>query len=80
MRLSLAQISSKKMPSVVLASAQPKYEAIVFTTDANVFGYREWDQRNYRSPGKLSLVHPAGPSMPRAILRVDKLGLGQRLL
>ncbi|MBI1424800.1 MAG: alpha-hydroxy-acid oxidizing protein [Gammaproteobacteria bacterium] len=31
------------------------YEAIVFTTDANVFGYREWDRRNYRAPGKLTL-------------------------
>jgi (S)-mandelate dehydrogenase len=28
------------------------YEALVFTTDANVFGNREWDQRGYRSPGK----------------------------
>ena len=31
------------------------YEALVFTTDANVFGYREWDRRNYRAPGKLTL-------------------------
>ena len=31
------------------------YEALVFTTDANVFGNREWDQRNYRAPGKLTL-------------------------
>ena len=29
------------------------YEALVFTTDANVFGSREWDRRNYRRPGKL---------------------------
>ncbi|HYB31965.1 MAG TPA: alpha-hydroxy acid oxidase [Steroidobacteraceae bacterium] len=28
------------------------YEALVFTTDANVFGNREWDQRSYRQPGK----------------------------
>jgi (S)-mandelate dehydrogenase len=28
------------------------YEALVFTTDANVFGSREWDQRGYRRPGK----------------------------
>ena len=27
------------------------YEALVFTTDANVFGNREWDQRSYRRPG-----------------------------
>lgn len=31
------------------------YEALVFTTDANVFGNREWDQRGYRSPGKPTL-------------------------
>ncbi|HET9391534.1 MAG TPA: alpha-hydroxy acid oxidase [Steroidobacteraceae bacterium] len=31
------------------------YEALVFTTDANVFGSREWDKRNYRAPGKPSL-------------------------
>jgi (S)-mandelate dehydrogenase len=28
------------------------YEALVFTSDANVFGSREWDRRNYRAPGK----------------------------
>jgi len=27
------------------------YEALVFTTDANVFGQREWDRRNYARPG-----------------------------
>ena len=31
------------------------YEALVFTTDANVFGSREWDKRNYRAPGKPTL-------------------------
>src|SRR5882724_5904034 len=31
------------------------YEALVFTTDANVFGSREWDRRNYRAPGKPNL-------------------------
>jgi (S)-mandelate dehydrogenase len=31
------------------------YEALVFTSDANVFGSREWDQRGYRSPGKPTL-------------------------
>jgi (S)-mandelate dehydrogenase len=41
------------------------YEALVFTTDANVFGQREWDRRNYSRPGlptwrnRLSLLrHP----------------------
>ncbi|MBV9344831.1 MAG: alpha-hydroxy-acid oxidizing protein [Gammaproteobacteria bacterium] len=27
-------------------------EALVFTTDANIFGSREWDRRNYRAPGR----------------------------
>jgi (S)-mandelate dehydrogenase len=31
------------------------YEALVFTSDANVFGSREWDRRNYRAPGKPNL-------------------------
>lgn len=31
------------------------YEALVFTSDANVFGNREWDKRNYRGPAKLTL-------------------------
>jgi (S)-mandelate dehydrogenase len=31
------------------------YEALVFTTDANVFGSREWDRRNYRAAGKPNL-------------------------
>ncbi|HYL02721.1 MAG TPA: alpha-hydroxy acid oxidase [Steroidobacteraceae bacterium] len=31
------------------------YEALVFTTDANVFGSREWDQRSYRAPGRPTL-------------------------
>jgi (S)-mandelate dehydrogenase len=30
-------------------------EALVLTTDANVFGSREWDRRNYRAPGKPTL-------------------------
>jgi (S)-mandelate dehydrogenase len=36
-------------------AAAAGYEALVFTTDANTFGAREWDQRNYRSPGKPTL-------------------------
>ncbi len=36
-------------------AAAAGYEALVFTTDANVFGSREWDQRNYRLPGRPTL-------------------------
>jgi (S)-mandelate dehydrogenase len=55
------------------------YEALVFTTDANVFGNREWDRRSYRAPGRPTartaldmLRHPrwlwrtfVSPGMPR---------------
>ncbi len=40
----------------ILARAEEAgYEALVFTSDANVFGNREWDQRNYRAPAKLTI-------------------------
>jgi len=39
---------------IVARADRAGYEALVFTTDANVFGYREWDRRNYRAPGKLT--------------------------
>jgi (S)-mandelate dehydrogenase len=37
---------------IMRRAAAAGYEALVFTTDANVFGSREWDQRNYRRPGQ----------------------------
>lgn len=40
---------------VIARAERAGYEALVFTTDANVFGNREWDRRNYRGVGKLSL-------------------------
>lgn len=40
---------------IIRRAEQAGYEALVFTTDANVFGHREWDKRNYRAPGKLNL-------------------------
>jgi (S)-mandelate dehydrogenase len=36
-------------------AAAAGYEALVFTTDANVFGSREWDRRSYQRPGKPTL-------------------------
>ena len=36
-------------------AAAAGYEALVLTTDANVFGSREWDRRSYRAPGRPSL-------------------------
>jgi len=60
-------------------AAAAGYEALVFTTDANVFGSREWDQRNFRSPGK-----PTGRAAldalrhPRWLFRVLVRGGGPR--
>ena len=40
---------------IIARAEQAGYEALVLTTDANVFGFREWDRRNYRAPGQLTL-------------------------
>jgi (S)-mandelate dehydrogenase len=40
---------------IMQRAAAAGYEALVFTTDANVFGNREWDQRGYRHPGQPTL-------------------------
>lgn len=37
---------------IMARAAGAGYEALVFTSDANVFGSREWDKRNYVRPGK----------------------------
>jgi (S)-mandelate dehydrogenase len=39
---------------IVARADRAGYEALVFTTDANVFGNREWDKRNYRGVAKLT--------------------------
>lgn len=40
---------------IMTRAAAAGYEALVFTTDANVFGSREWDRRSYASPGNPTL-------------------------
>jgi (S)-mandelate dehydrogenase len=40
---------------IMSRAAAAGYEALVFTTDANVFGSREWDRRSYLAPGKPTL-------------------------
>jgi len=40
---------------IMRRAAAAGYEALLFTTDANVFGNREWDQRGYRRPGAPTL-------------------------
>ena len=37
---------------IMARAAAAGYEALVFTSDANVFGNREWDKRSYVRPGK----------------------------
>ena len=50
---------------IIARADKAGYEALIFTTDANVFGRREWDLRNYKQPGQLTLrnkldvaIHP----------------------
>jgi (S)-mandelate dehydrogenase len=38
--------------SIIERAENAGYEALVVTTDANVFGNREWDRRNYSRPGR----------------------------
>jgi (S)-mandelate dehydrogenase len=40
---------------VMARAASAGYEALVFTTDANLSGNREWDRRSYLAPGKPTL-------------------------
>ncbi len=40
---------------IMRRAAAAGYEALVFTTDANVFGNREWDRRCYGTSGKPTL-------------------------
>ena len=40
---------------IMSRAAAAGYEALVFTTDANVFGSREWDRRSYVAPGEPTL-------------------------
>lgn len=42
------------LAAVVKRAERAGCEAIVLTTDASVFGNREWDRRNYRAPMKLT--------------------------
>jgi (S)-mandelate dehydrogenase len=50
---------------IIRRAEESGYEALVFTTDANVYGMREWDRRQFRAPGRLTwlslvdvLLHP----------------------
>jgi len=54
--MQLYVMQNRKAAEAIVARAEGcGYEALVFTTDANVFGSREWDRSNYRHPGKPTL-------------------------
>jgi (S)-mandelate dehydrogenase len=54
--MQLYVFKNRKIAEDIVARAERAgYEALVFTSDANVFGNREWDRRNYRGPAKLTL-------------------------
>src|SRR5215831_16962948 len=54
--MQLYVLKDRKIAEDIVARAdRAGYEALVFTSDANVFGNREWDRRNYRAPAKLTL-------------------------
>lgn len=54
--MQLYVFKDRKIAQDIVARAdRAGYEALVFTSDANVFGNREWDRRNYRGPAKLTL-------------------------
>jgi len=56
---------------IVARADRVGYEALVFTSDANVFGNREWDRRNYRAPAKLTFRNMLDTALhPRWLLDV----------
>ena len=57
--MQLYVVKDRAIPrDIVRRAAAAGFEALVFTSDANVFGNREWDQRGYRRPG-----HPTARSV-----------------
>lgn len=60
---------------IVARAERTGYEALVLTTDANLFGRREWDGRNYRAPGRLSARNLVDAALhPRWLLEVIAAG------
>jgi (S)-mandelate dehydrogenase len=51
--MQLYVMENRKVTEDIVARAhEAGYEALVFTTDANIAGSREWDRRNFRRPGR----------------------------
>lgn len=70
--MQLYVMTNHKITQNIIDRAQNAgYEALVFTTDANVFGNREWDKRNYKAPAKLTFRNLVDVAMhPRWIFDV----------
>jgi (S)-mandelate dehydrogenase len=60
---------------ILQRAAAAGYEAVLFTSDANVFGNREWDQRGYRRPG-MPTLHALLDTLRHPRWVVDVLGQG----
>jgi (S)-mandelate dehydrogenase len=59
--MQLYVMHERRAAAEIVARAEAAgYEALVLTSDAQVFGHREWDRRNYRSPGKPTLRNALG--------------------
>jgi (S)-mandelate dehydrogenase len=59
--MQLYVMKNRKVAESIIARAKAAgFEALVFTTDANVFGYREWDRRNYLRPGRPTFRNALG--------------------
>jgi (S)-mandelate dehydrogenase len=64
--MQLYVLGEKALQEDIIRRAEDSgYEALVFTTDANTYGLREWDRRQFRGPGQLTprslfdvLLHP----------------------
>lgn len=51
--MQLYVMEDRKVTEDIVARAHAAgYEALLFTTDANIAGSREWDRRNFRRPGR----------------------------
>jgi (S)-mandelate dehydrogenase len=82
--MQLYVFNDRRITEDILArAAEARCEALLFTVDTNVFGGREWDQRNFRAPGKLTLpnivdaaLHPGWAARvlwPRGIPRFENV-------
>jgi (S)-mandelate dehydrogenase len=59
--MQLYVMKNRKVAESIIGRAKASgFEALVFTTDANVFGYREWDRRNYIRPGRPTFRNALG--------------------